>query len=122
MSYNITIEVPEHDQICPHCKKVTGHGPATVFAEWNPTYNFGPMFRAAAQTDGGIHDWNGKTVGEVRPLFYAMLDRLQSDPARFRPLEPKNGWGTYDQLVNMMQVYWIPVIERAPSFAVVTVT
>jgi len=33
------------------------------------------------------------------------LHRLKSDPERFRALNPKNGWGDYDGLVDFVEKY-----------------
>jgi hypothetical protein len=82
----------------------------------NITHNLSRMARAA-----GIfqHLWCPEEIGLARaseliePLRDA-LAALQSDPARFAPLNPVNGWGTYDQFVSFVADY-LGACERFPD-------
>lgn len=72
---------------------------------WNLTYNLSPMLRAA-----GFPGW-GDVVGKdarpvptgrrVVPVFESVLAELLRDPATYRAMNPSNGWGTYDQAVEV---------------------
>jgi hypothetical protein len=94
----------EHD--CPQCG-AQHHGEYTVF-EWDGmTHNLSGM-----ASEAGIYDvvWTPdkvgiKTAGElVVPLSLA-LSQLQSDPARFKAFNPKNGWGDYAGFVDFISAY-----------------
>lgn len=81
---------------CPTC----GHGRAS----FNLTYNLGPMWRAASGLD---NEWmlpvEGKTGAEVLPMLNAALAALRGDPDRFERMNPPNGWGSYDGLVEVLE-------------------
>jgi len=122
MSYDIDIRTTEKDLTCPHCGGVTGRQNAETIYTWDPTYNYGPMFRAACGTEHGVHDWDGKTIAEVLPLLEAMYAALVADPQKFRALNASNGWGTYDKLTPCIRDNVLPMFRRAPPDAVVRVT
>lgn len=73
----------------------------------NVTHNLGGMARAA-----GIYDccWrpdeNGLTKARqlIEPLSIG-LSLLKREPDRFIPLNPENGWGTYDGFVSWVEDY-----------------
>mgnify|MGYP001560075061 CR=1 FL=1 len=51
-------------------------------------------------------DEHGITHAEqLIPLLTVGLDMLRSAPARFRALNPSNGWGTYEGLVAFVEKY-----------------
>jgi hypothetical protein len=73
----------------------------------NITHNLVPMADKA-----GIyrHLWRPEEVGVtkasqlIEPLRKG-LALLQDEPERFRRLEPENGWGTYEGLVQFVDDY-----------------
>lgn len=42
---------------------------------------------------------------QIIPNLEIGLTLLKSDPDRFRAFNPKNGWGTYEGLVNFVETY-----------------
>jgi hypothetical protein len=122
MSYDIEIRLAEKDLTCPHCNGVIGHQAAEALRYWDPTYNYGPMFRAACGTEHGIHDWDGKTVAEVLPLLEAMYATLAADPVKFKAFDASNGWGTYRDLMPFLRDNVLPAFREAPPDAVVRVS
>ena len=80
--------------------------PTQVYAA-NITHNLGEMAEAA-----GIYKalWRPEEVGITKahqlidPLMAGLM-RLRADPARFRSLNPDNGWGSYDGLVEFVARY-----------------
>lgn len=67
----------------------------------NPTYNLGPMWRAA-----GI-DWDaleGKDGNVVGPAIEAAIATLRAEPEKFRAMEPANRWGTYEGLLEVLEL------------------
>jgi hypothetical protein len=88
---------------------------------WNYTHNCNRMIEATlgelvedtaapfwAKGDGnmGRRSWWRLLDGKSGPEGAAMLDHiirgLTADPARFRAMNPANGWGDYDQLVKVL--------------------
>lgn len=63
------------------------------------TYNLSAMFQEAT---GGLRftDMGGRSGAECGRILRAALQRLVSDPERFEVLNPPNGWGDYDGLVQ----------------------
>ena len=97
---------------CPHC----GRGPDRVW-ESSPTYNLGPMWRAAGVPfDEGIE---GKRGRELLDDLRVSLATLRADPARFKAMNPPNGWGDYDGLCDVVQ-RMIEAIEKYPEAVVST--
>lgn len=67
----------------------------------NITHNVAPMLRAA-----GL-DWHDYRDEPLTATFLATdaigaMDRLVSDPERYRPMGAPNGWGTYDQVLPFL--------------------
>ena len=80
--------------------------PTTIYQD-NITHNLGKMAREA-----GIyqHLWRPeelgiKRAGELIDALRAGLELLESDPERFRKLNPENGWGSYDGLCRFVYSY-----------------
>jgi hypothetical protein len=46
-------------------------------------------------------------AGELVPILKKGLLRLLSDPEKYRELNPKNGWGSYEFLVEFVTRYII---------------
>jgi len=75
----------------------------------NITHNLGKMAGEA-----GVYKalWRPEEIGvsiaeQLIPLLDAGLTLLRSDPARFKALNPENGWGTYDGLVRFVDQYLV---------------
>ena len=91
---------------------------STVYSR-NITHNLNKMAGEA-----GIYKplWRPDEIGIERahqliePLR-AGLELLRSDPARFEPFNPPNGWGTYDGLVDFV-VDYLEACERFPTATV----
>lgn len=87
----------------------------------NITHNLGRMAGEA-----GIYKelWRPEEIGIttaaqlVAPLA-AGLDRLKNDPEKYKRLNPENGWGTYEGLVNFVSDY-LAACRESPD-AVVSV-
>lgn len=63
------------------------------------TYNLGPMFREA------YPGWEWRMIAEkqlkdIEPLMKQIRDTLLSDPPRFEKLNPSNGWGSYEAMLE----------------------
>jgi len=78
----------------------------TVF-EYNITHNLNKMAEEA-----GIYYalWRPDEIGittaeQLIPLLEGGLASLRKDPEHFKKLNPENGWGTYDGLVQFAERY-----------------
>lgn len=83
--------------VCPTCKR------GEVVYESNITHNLGAMAKAA-----GIYDvlWRPeenwiKRAADMIPALEAGIEAMVADPARFRALNPPNGWGKYEGLLDL---------------------
>lgn len=83
----------------------------------NYTYNVYPMFAAAGA--GSPNDWNGKPGFEVFAICCGILAAFDADPAKYRALNPANGWGNFDGARSFIQTIADACVQ-AP-FAIVRV-
>ena len=60
----------------------------------SPTYNLAAMFALALGRP--IRSLDGMLAGDVIPVLEAATLAMHSDPAKFRALNPPNGWGSYE--------------------------
>lgn len=80
----------------------------------NITHNLWEMAREAGI---GEYLWYPGDVGIVsaeqliEPLRKG-LELLRADPGRFTKLNPKNGWGTYEDLLTFVQEYLLACEEN----------
>lgn len=80
--------------------------PCEVYSR-NITHNLSAMADAA-----GIYEalWRPEEIGvttsdQLVPLLEKGLEKLLSDPDKFELLNPPNGWGSYEGLVEFVQKY-----------------
>ena len=80
-------------------------------ASWNYTYNTSPMLY-----DAGIdlHTYEGKTCKTVLPNFKKGLAVLRGNPIKYKKMNPKNGWGSYDRLVEILE-QMVETFEKHPK-------
>lgn len=86
--------------------KACGRG-GDVDESLNITYNLTGMLREA-----GFHGWQwciGKTAREVGTHMLAVLDGMNTDPEKWRAMNPPNGWGDYDQCLQGRMRAWAEV-------------
>lgn len=78
----------------------------TVFSG-NITHNLNRMADAAGLYDALWHPEHlcARKAADLIGHLTKGLDCLKSDPDRFRALGPKNGWGTYEALVEFVERY-----------------
>ena len=73
----------------------------------NVTHNLLPMAREAGLAEALWYPVeNGLDSAEkLIPILESGLSLLGSDPARFRQLNPENGWGDYNGLIKFVESY-----------------
>jgi len=78
-----------------------GEHPAYVTENQSPTYNLGPMFCEALGAP--LRSLDGKLASEALPIVSAALVAMAADPAKFKALNPSNGWGDFDGAINFLR-------------------
>lgn len=70
----------------------------------NITHNLGSMAKEAGLYKPLWHpeEWGYRHARDLIPALENGLHALRADPTRFRPYNPDNGWGTYEQLVQFV--------------------
>jgi hypothetical protein len=66
----------------------------------NYTHNTNGMWRSAGLE---LRDFDGKAAAELILPLSQCLTVMESDPERFRAMEPENGWGSYDGTVDVLR-------------------
>ena len=113
MSWDATLYRVVKVDHCPDC----GHElspPRTEESElgwWNTTHNVAPMIYRALEAAGiplaKEETWwqrfSGMTAGEGREYLSAVIVQLEADPERFQAMNPPNGWGSYDGLLEVLR-------------------
>ncbi len=78
-------------------------------ADWNHTHNCNKMIYAVMRDLGitteaswwkQIHD---RTAGESDKFMADVIAGLEAEPARFMAMNPENGWGSYDSLLQVLK-------------------
>lgn len=81
--------------------------PVSVWSWEGLTHNLGGM-----ADEAGLYEvmWRPEDIGvhlahEAIPILAKGLALLLAEPERFKKLNPENGWGDYDGLVDCVRVY-----------------
>ena len=88
---------------CPECGR-GGNREGDARDDLNVTYNLSPMLAAA-----GFNGWGwcvGKRARAVGRHMLTVLDGMQSEPDRWRAMNPPNGWGDYDRCLQGRMRVW----------------
>ena len=70
-------------------------------AYWDPTYNYAAMFTAAF--GHSIRDFSGKRASAMGAGLRSAIVAMQADPTKFKAFDAPNGWGTYDDLIPLLE-------------------
>jgi hypothetical protein len=89
MSYDVYLTIdtggPEH---------------ALVTGGRNMTSNVAQMWRLAG---ADIAEFHGRIAADCVPLLRAAIADMEDHPGRFRPLNPANGWGSYETCLEFLR-------------------
>lgn len=74
---------------------------------FNLTHNLGRMATLAGVYDALWRpDENGiDTAEQMIDILKGGIEKLQSDPEKYKKLNPSNGWGSYDGLLKVLREY-----------------
>jgi hypothetical protein len=78
---------------CPTCREGEDIG--------SVSRNLGSMYFDVLQ--GGISSLNNKKAADAIPDLEAAIKKLEADPAKYRAMNPPNGFGSYDALVEVLK-------------------
>jgi hypothetical protein len=88
--------------------------------DWNYTHNTNHMIAAALKDredievppcGGSLGPWigpawwyelNGKSGPDGAAYLARIIEGLEADPAKYRAMNPDNGWGDYESLVRVL--------------------
>lgn len=99
MSYDVRLEID-----------TGGENPADL-TEWrDPTYNLGPMFSLALGAP--FRSFDGKIAGEFIPFLRSAIAAMEDSPAKFKELNPKNGWGDYDGALTFFREFLVDCLKH----------
>lgn len=84
---------------------------------WNYTANTNGMIHAALDYPDvhwcdRLHGMNG---AEGAAFLTAIVAALESDPTRFRKMNPPNGWGDFDSLVRVLSEMRDAALTERPA-------
>lgn len=96
MSYDVSL-ISKKAEKCPTC----GHDPsgAETYFSANHTSNTAGMWRHAGCD---IAEFDGKLASELGASLKVAIDAMRANPGLYKPMEPDNGWGTYESTLKFM--------------------
>lgn len=91
MSWGVDIAIDHGDGYTTIVEVVDGH-----------TYNLTPMWRKAGVIEQRTDELDGRLAREVATIATVGLVDAWKDPDGYRELDPPNGWGDYDDFVEIL--------------------
>jgi hypothetical protein len=94
MSWDISIN-------CSHC----GH---EVY-DRNITYNVSKMYYHAFRKfghEGGLRTLHKMMVSDAEPILEKIYHQLHKHPEIYEPMNPENGWGSYEGATKVIKELW----------------
>lgn len=67
----------------------------------NYTYNVAPMYYDVI--DGGINSLKRLTGKKAQPILEQAIAKLESDPDKYKAMNPDNGWGDYEGAIQFLR-------------------
>jgi hypothetical protein len=71
--------------------------------EGNITYNLAPMYYKAIDKDLGLKKLNGMSTQDAIPILNNAIKDMIKNADEYKKLNPENGWGTYDGLLEQFR-------------------
>ena len=68
--------------------------------ETNITYNLAPMYYKAIDKELGLKKIKGMSCKKALPIIENAIKDMIDNKEEYKKLNPKNGWGTYDGLLE----------------------
>lgn len=89
MSYDLWLEID-----------TGGPEPATVGRDFNMTSNVAPMWRLAG---ADLAEFHGHYAGNMLHVLDKAIDDMATNPDKYLPLNPPNGWGDYSGCLEFLR-------------------
>lgn len=112
---SVDARIVNPDDTCGVC----GRSDEPYGAEVNITYNLSPMLAEAGFTWASLKTMSAREAGHHT---LAVLDEMAKDPKRWRAMDPPNGWGSYDDCLQVRLREWALECLKAGPDARVSVT
>lgn len=71
--------------------------------ESNITYNLAPMYYKCIDKELGLKKLNNMSCKEALPILQNAINDLIENQEEYEKLNPKNGWGSYDGLLEVIK-------------------
>lgn len=71
--------------------------------ETNITYNLAPMYYKAIDEELGLKKIKGMSCKKALPIIENAIKDMIDNKEEYEKLNPKNGWGTYDGLLEQFK-------------------
>jgi hypothetical protein len=97
----MSLDLWMRSKICDTC----GHQAMTE--SFNITYNIAPMWFLIYPDDKQMIDIDGMSGRESYGKLFDAFYILKEYPETFIPLNPKNGWGKYEDLVEYVNILMV---------------
>ena len=75
----------------------------TEIYEANVTYNLADMYYKCIDKDKGFRKLDGMNCKEALPIIENAIKDMLNNADEYRKLNPKNGWGSYEGLLKVLQ-------------------
>ena len=75
----------------------------TEIYEANVTYNLADMYYKCIDKDKGFRKLDGMNCKEALPIIEKAIKDMLNNADEYRKLNPKNGWGSYEGLLKVLQ-------------------
>jgi len=70
---------------------------------FNITYNLSEMWHEACPINQkNIMAFDGMSAKNALPVLEATLEELEKNPQKYKKLNPENGWGSYEVLLDTL--------------------
>lgn len=96
-------------QVCPTCERSESTDSHHI------TYNLSPMWSVIFPNDKHMVDIDGMTGRNSVPRLTVALQRLMDSPDEFIPLNPSNGWGSYEGFKQYIRTL-LALAHRYPNY------
>lgn len=96
MSYDVSLYTASAPK-CPTC----GHEPEREeHFSANHTSNTACMWYEAGCD---IASFDGRCAKDLAASLRPAIDAMEADPGKYEPMEPENGWGSYESTLRFMR-------------------
>lgn len=78
----------------------------------NITYNLSPMYYRCFKLEKGIWSLDGMSCEKALPYIREAIKDMKENKEEYEKLNPKNGWGSYDGLLERLESLELVCIDN----------